>query len=299
MKRFLVALLFSAPALGQVERLNLFPAQKTLAHLELHHELDEIESDVPGVKSGTRQKRSSTLRARAEHRFFAHTFVGVSIGYAEGEEHSARYGDPRSREFESQGPVDPVLHTRTRLQTQEGDRGSIDLLVNATKSVGQSKIGTSRANRLSGQSGVEATLAHGYHEDRWEFRSAVRIHHRFDGDEKDLSMGRNYDRKSNLDFGFSFHTQYELAPTWFVVPGIGVLYRGGERLSFGGGETRTLQAGTGSQFDLGLKHLWSPNQLLTLTLHHYRNEYFVRTEPTNFSGEERLYGLDLTWTTVF
>lgn len=299
MKALLLSLLLTTPAWSQIERLNLFPAEKTIAQLELHHELDEITPDVPGEKSGTKQVRSSTLRARAEHRFFARTFVGVSVGYGEGEEHSARYGDPQTREFESQGPTDPMLHTRTRLRDQSEEKGSIDLLVNATKSVGQAQVGTSKANRLSGQSRLDATLAHGYHEGPWEFRSAVHVHHRFDGDEKDLSTGRSYDRKSNLDFGFSFHTQYELAANWYLVPGIGILYRGGERLSYQGSDTRKLQAGTGSQFDLGLKHVVSQRQLLTLNLHHYRNEYFVRAEPTNFSGLEQLYGVDLIWTTLF
>lgn len=299
MKALLLSLLLTTPAWSQIERLNLFPTEKTIAQLELHHELDAIEPDLPGVSSGTKQVRSSTLRARAEHRFFEHSFVGVSVGYGEGEEHSARYGDSKQREFNSQGPTDPMLHTRTRLRDQSEDQGSIDLLLNALKSVGQSNIGTSKANRLSGQSRIEVTLAHGYQEGAWEFRSAFHLNHRFDGDEKDLFTGRSYDRKSNPDFGFSFHTQYELTANWYVIPGIGILYRGGERLSFQGNDTRKLQAGTASQFDLGLKRVLSPRQLLTLNLHYYRNEYFVRAEPTNFSGLERLYGVDLVWTTVF
>lgn len=243
--------------------------------------------------------RSSALRARAEHRFFARTFVGVSLGYGEGEEHSARYGDSQTREFHSQGPTDPMLHTRSRLRDQGDDTGSIDLLVTALASVGESKIGTSGANRLTGQSRVDVTLAHGFHEGAWEFRSAVHVHQRFAGDEKDLSTGESYERTSNPDYGFSFHAQYEVAANWYVVPGIGILYRGGERLSRSASDTRKLQAGTGSQFDLGLKRVLSPRQLLTLNLHHYRNEYFVRAEPTNFSGLEQLYGVDLVWTTLF
>lgn len=146
-----------------------------------------------------------------------------------------------------------------------------------------------------GYTNLNIGLNHGHHEERWEFRSSLALNQAFEGEEKNLRTGQTFTLKPHRYLSFSFHAQYELKPSWYLVPGLGIIYRGAQRLDDGRGDTRKIQAGTGSHFDVGIKKILRTTDAVSFNIHHYRNEYFVRGDPSNFDGYERFYALQLGW----
>lgn len=291
----LLILVFIQTSFAQIERLNFFPETKSFLSVEYKYTNDNIYAKIPSEEQKTKRQYGTALAASYDYRFFDKTFIGVSIDYGEGEEVGARYGDSGLREYENQGFGDPELHSRTRLRDQDSDRGSLDLLIALRSGLETAEVGTAESNRKMGHTNLNVALAHGYHEERWDFRSTLALNQAFEGEEKNLRSGQTFTLKSHRDLIFNFHAQYELRPTWYVISGIGIIYRGAQRLDAGDGDTRKIQAGTGSLFDIGLKKIVGTNDALTLNIHHYRNEYFVKGDPSNFDGYERFYAVALTW----
>lgn len=291
----LLILVFIQTSFAQIERLNFFPETKSFLALEYKYSNDNTYAKIPSEEQKTKRQYGTAIKASYDYRFFDKTFIGISIDYGEGEEVGARYGDSGLREYENQGFGDPEIHSRTRLRPQEKDRGSLDLLISLRSGLETAEVGTAESNRKMGYTNLNVAIAHGYHEDRWDFRSTLAINQAFEGEEKNLQSGQTFTLKSHRDLSFSFHAQYELKPTWYLIPGIGIIYRGAQRLDDGQDDTRKIQAGTGSLFDLGIKKILTTRDALTLNIHHYRNEYFVKGDPSNFDGYERFYAVALTW----
>jgi hypothetical protein len=288
-------LVFIQTSFAQIERLNFFPESKSFLTIESKYTNDNTYAKIPSEEQKTKRQYGTALKASFDYRFFDNTFIGLSIDYGEGEEVGARYGDSGLREYENQGFGDLEIHSRTRLRQQENDQGSLDLLISLSSGLETAEVGTAEANRKMGYTNLNVGFAHGYQEDRWEFRSTMALNQAFEGEEKNLRSGQTFTLRAHRDLSFSFHAQYEFKPTWYVVPGIGIVYRGAQRLDDGNNDTRKIQAGTGSMFDLGLKKVLRATDALTLNLHHSRNEYFIEGDPSNFDGYERFYALALTW----
>src|SRR5690606_24385567 len=101
------------------------------------------------------------------------------------------------------------------------------------------------------------------------------------------------------DLVLNFTTQYELNEKYYILGGIGFVYRGNREMHVKGGDDREVQAGTGSRFQLGAKYVSDPKNLFLFSADIERNDYFVKGNFGNFDGYATVYGASLTYTRLF
>jgi len=300
MKQLCSALLILASfsCLADVARLNYFPVEDFYTTLKYQYINQNIYASNPGRTAQTKRRYGQDLQFAVYSRLLTSSFLGLSFDYGEGEETGSRYGDVALKEYEFQGFSDPELDYYTRLINQGPDAGSWDAQILLKPGLFESKVGSSRANRFNGYTTFESRLIHGFHENQWDFRSVFALRYFSSGVERRKRGEERLRLEPHLDGIFSFQAQYQIYESFYLTPGIGMIYRGSQRLN-GKTSSRTIQAGTGSQFELEGKKTFSSQRSLALSYATYRNEYFVRASPENFDGKVRNHALNLKWLNAF
>ncbi len=283
---------------AQIERLNFFPGTPHVLSQSFEHRRTNIESDATFGETGSISSSATAAGLSYDHLLGKYAYVGVMVAYQEGKDAGPRYGGPQPKRYTSQGFRDPELRALFRLRKDTPARGPLDLRLAYRPHMDEREVGPRDANSSEGRDAMVVEASHGHREGRWEFRSAFTLTRMGQGREDNESEGVVYRLPPHLDALFLFQLQYQWSEKWYVVPGLGVEYRGTQRLESAMG-SRTIQSGTGSVLALALKRVVSPSVLAALDLIHQRADYFVKGVDSNYDGKERTTYLRLSLIEAF
>lgn len=270
-----------------MERLNFIPNVQNYAGARYEYRHTQIESSPLNRTKSEVLNYGNTLEVGYARRVRKDSFLGVNIKHGQDKDSGPRYGVDEDKRFRSEGFREPQIFFNMRLRPQEKERGNIDMHVFYIKSFGEREVGTHRSNQMNGRSEANLEFSYGFHEDEWEFKTALG----FIAYETGRENNKYTDKKSRLDpynnYYFLFQTQYQLNSYWYLIPGIGFYYQGTQRMRDQAGLGRSIQAGSGSHFELATKYMLDNLSFLTLKTSYRRNDYFVKSDDGNFDGRLR------------
>jgi hypothetical protein len=288
----------SAQTPSGVERLNFFPEAKRFVDLTTTYAHTNI--DTPAASVQTKEVNSYVTRIKLTYgQRYKRNFFGATLPYEAATENAVTYGIPTRDRFYSQGFQEPEFFWLRRLKTQRGERGLVDMYLAASPRLGNREVTKEQSTKLNGRNTFTARISHGLWEDQWEFQSSIEWLHYGKGREENDFSESVYSLHSFNDYAFRFAVQYRFMPQTFGLAHIRAIYRGTQKVSDTLSTKRELQAGTGSEFLVGLKQIFLDQFALRGSYSIYRNDYFVKGAGTNLDGEQITQNFILSLTYAF
>jgi hypothetical protein len=270
----------------ELERVNFFP--DTDAYLISSYGYEKLEIETPQSTVSTKKVNNyfNVINLSYAQRIHRSVFAGVGAHFIQSSENGVRYGLPIKKRFNSLGFREPDVYLIYRIRPQTNDKGVIDLNLSYSPKLGNREVGKSNANGLNGRNILKSILSHGLLEDDWEFKSAFGFTYYAEGEEKNSFTKKMYDLEKYWDLSFKFTSQHKLNNWLYAYGTVGVIYQTTQDVIERGGQTRELQAGTGSFFEVGMKKPLGKVSIIELIYNLKRNDYFVKGLSNNLEGKE-------------
>lgn len=282
-----------------LERLNFLPDADAYARVGYRYSFLHVET--PKNTTNTKEVHNMTNLFQGEyaHRFGRKFYLGARFFYEEASENAVSYGIPFPRRFSSHGAKEPELFIIYRLKDQGEDAGLVDVNLALSPKGGRREIERDNSNRLNARTIIDLRLSHGFLEEDWEFKSELATKYFGRGIEENAEEGKDFTLESYQEFSFDFRAQYRISEWLLATAGVGVMYRGTQEVEDSGGDSREIQAGTGSRFHLGLKKPLGDWTLVEFSYSILRRDYFVKGVSRNLEGDESLQHFDLVYSMAF
>ena len=274
--------------------LTEFPQQEFYLEMGGGIKYTELSSNRELGKVNFEQEPAVKLLVKGGYLYERKHLFTVEADYILTEASESRKGEnPVYFEYNN-GFQEPYFEYRYRHRAPSEKDNFLDFFFGVRPSVMDRKIGRNGLDTWIGRSVANIGIYHGSEVpgSKWEFQTFIQGTRYFAGKEENVRDGVTRKFEPTHEFRARLSTSYLFLPNTMIYGGVGLTIFGDTNLK-SRGEDLTLQRGTASNIDLGLKHLVR-GYVFDLSARRIRHDYFVKADTFSFDGDVESWEIHFT-----